>query len=106
MDIKTVDDWWKQVDAEWTHLMEIVSHHIDMQHIAYEVPGDLDSPMTMRPVYLEMVKLKEERDQRLARYFFAAWSLAPETYAWSVPGWGALCDLLSEEWVFCVMSAA
>lgn len=38
-------------------------------------------------------------DPKIVRYFNGAWCLASDAYAWSVPFWGAFCDLCSEEWV-------
>lgn len=97
MRIDTKDDWWSAVDGAWGDLMEIVAHHLDIFHPAYEVPGDATSPPTGRDVGDELVHLKKTRDRRLARYFAASWGMASEAYCWSVPNWGTLCDLLSEE---------
>jgi hypothetical protein len=98
--INTVGDWWGAVDRAWGDLTDIVAHHMDMYHEAYEVPGDAKSPPTGRNIKDEIIYLKETRDRKLARYFAASWFLATENYCWSVPNWGTLCDLLSEEWVF------
>ena len=97
--IRTSDDWWGLVDLHWANLFAIIGDHMQMTHAAYEVPGNASSAPTGRDIATELVRLKECRDMRLARYFFAAWSMASESYAWSVGSWGVLCDLLSEEWV-------
>jgi len=100
MEIRTADDWWKVVDDHWPELQEIIFHHMDWKHPAYDQPGDAKSPPTGRSISEELDFLREKRDPyRLARYFNAAWGMASESYAWSVPGWGQLCDLCSEEWV-------
>lgn len=98
--IDSVSDWWQVVDDNWDDLLEIIAHHMDLGHPAYEIPGNDKSKMTGRSILREVHHLKSTRDQRLCRYFAAAWSLASDAYAWSVPSWGALCDLCSEEWVF------
>lgn len=99
--INTPNDWWNAVDGHWDNLQEIIAHNIDMCHPAYDVPGSDKSPATGRTISAELEHLKQTRDhQRLARYFHAAWGLASESYAWSVPSWGTLCDLCSEEQVF------
>jgi hypothetical protein len=100
MTIKTKEDWWRAVDTFWDHLYDIISDHMDMDHIAFEEPGNSNSAITGRKICSEVVFLKENRDQRLARYFHASWGLASDSYAWSVPSWGLLCDLCSEDWVF------
>jgi hypothetical protein len=98
--IDNINDWWRVVDENWDNLLQIIADQMDLYHPAYEVPGREISPMTGRSILEEVHHLKEKRDQRLCRYFSAAWALASENYAWKVPSWGALCDLCSEEWVF------
>jgi len=100
MSIQTPDDWWNLVDQNWDYLVSIIGHLMVLGFPAFETPGDSESPATGRSIREEIVHLKETRNQKLARYFHAAWGLASDAYAWSVPGWGALCDLCSEEWVF------
>jgi hypothetical protein len=99
MQLNSPEDWWNAVDANWSNLLEIVYHHMDMDHAAYEVPGDAKSAPTGRTIDEELTFLKKNRDQRLARYLSASWFMASEAYCWSVPGWGTMCDLLSEEQV-------
>ncbi len=98
MTITSPAEWWGAVEEHWPHLLEIIYHHMDPNHPAYEVPGQSDSQMTGRNIAVELELLKQQRDERLARYLAAAWCLASDAYAWSVPSWGVLCDLLSEEW--------
>lgn len=100
MEILTPSDWWNVVDDNWMHLRTIIHHQINVYEPATESPGDGSINMTGRSIALEIERLKEHRDQRLCRYFFAAWDMASDAYAWSVPGWSELCDLCSEEWVF------
>lgn len=97
-EINNAADWWKAVDDEWDHLTAIIFHRIDPHHPAHETPGDPETPKTGRTILAEVEHLRVTRDVRLARYFHAAWGMASEAYAWSVPGWGTLCDLCSEDW--------
>ncbi len=97
--ITTQNDWWDAVYKNWPDLLDIVYHHMDPGHVAYDIPGDASSALTGRTIATELERLKDERDDRTARYLAAAWCMASDAYAWSVPSWGVLCDLLSEEWV-------
>jgi len=93
------DAYWKLVNDGWDDLLNIIAHHLDLEYPAYESPGDPTSLMTGRNVLQEILHLHKTRDPKIARYFNAAWCLASDAYAWSVPFWGAFCDLCSEEWV-------
>ena len=98
MVIRTRADWWEAVDGNWDGLLEIVFHTMHYDHPAYDPPGDAKGKLTGRDISCELEFLKEKRDlHRLARYFNAAWGMSSEAYAWSVPAWGVLCDLCSEE---------
>jgi len=92
-------DWWSLLNEHWENLLEIIGHHIDFNYPAFDPPGDSNGFPTGRKTYAEMEHLRKTEDPRLARYLGAAWCLASEAYAWSVPSWGVLCDLLSEEYV-------
>jgi hypothetical protein len=101
-EIRNVDDWWKVCDDEWDNLMEIIAHTMDIFSPAYDIPGNNKSTPTGKDINAELKHLKKTKDHdRLCRYFNAAWNLASEAYAAErVPGWLAMCDLCSEEWVF------
>lgn len=96
---KNRDEWWLQVHNHWDALLNIIADQMDLNHEAFETPGNPESPMTGRKILQELIYLKEFRDSKLARYFNAAFHLASEAYAYSVPGWNQLCDLCSEEYV-------
>ena len=100
MAIETQQDWWETVDRAWDSLVDIIAHHMKMGSPAYEIPGKDSSSETGRTISEEIDFLRENRDSKLARYFHASWGMASDAYAYSVPGWGALCDLCSEDWVF------
>lgn len=93
------DEWWQAVDDNWQSLLEIIFHHMDHTHPAYDTPGQEDTPETGRNIAEELEHLREARDSKLARYLQASWCLASDAYAWSVDGWGQFCDLCSEEHV-------
>jgi len=96
---RTAADWWDIVEDQWSNLLAIIFHHIEASHAAYEEPGNAKSPATGRTIREELTHLRDVKDTKLCRYFAAAWCLASDAYAWSVPGWGQLCDLCSEEYV-------
>lgn len=103
MTINTDRDWWALLDLRWNEVKEIVFHHLDPNHPAYEIPGCASSKPTGRTIHEELEFLKTQQTHEtgctLCRYFNAVWGMASEVYAWSVPGWGDFCDLCSEEWV-------
>jgi hypothetical protein len=92
------EEWWTAVDECWGDLLRIIGDQMLMDCPAYDTPGNAQTPMSGRTVEKELEHLRETRDGRIARYFHAAWGIASDSYAWSVPGWGVLCDLCSEEW--------
>jgi len=89
-------EWWDLVDYHWDNLLEIVFHHIDAFAKAYEIPGNKQSDFTGRNIVEELAYLRENKDEKLESYLSESWFLASDAYAWSVPSWGVLCDLLSE----------
>lgn len=99
MEIRSEKDWWDAVNSKWDYLLNIIGDQMDLGSPAYEVPGKCESLMTGRTILQELIFLKQTENTKIARYFNGAWGLASEKYAWSVPGWGLLCDLCSEEYV-------
>lgn len=99
MAIHNKDDWWNVVIHYWDYFLGILADKLDMSFTAFEIPGDGKSEPTGRTVAEELEHLKHNCDEKLARYFHSAWGLASDAYAYSVPGWGVLCDLCSEEYV-------
>lgn len=100
MKINNKEDWWDGLDLRWEYILEIIAHHIDLSHEAYEIPGDDTSASTGRRVIEELEYLRKNRDSKLHRYLNASWCMASDAYAYSVPYWGDFCDLCSEDWVF------
>lgn len=95
MIIRTANDWWNGIDKHWTVLRDILYMFLPVtKNETYE--GEiLTYPLSK---YIE--ELKENKDRNLARYLNAAWSAAPDSpRIHSIPGWGVLCDLCSEEYV-------
>jgi len=96
--ITSRDEWWGLLERQWPQLQEIVYNFLDYKAMAYIDPGDASSASTGRTISEEMAHLKATRDVKVARYLAYAWGAASDAYAReSVPGWNALCDLLSEE---------
>ena len=92
---KTKEQWWENVDDCWIHLIKILERYIGMQDME-DVRGNL----TTEPRYIEILRMKKERNPELVRYFNGAWWNAPGSPSiHQIPGWGVLCDLCSEEHV-------
>lgn len=89
-------EWWDLVDHHWDNLLAIVFHHIDCFAKTYKDPGNNQSKLTGRNIVEEMTYLKNQQNEKLESYLSEAWFMASDAYAWSVPSWGILCDLLSE----------
>lgn len=108
MTIHTPEDWWNLVDKYWTQLVDIMCKYLPMDDPTHVEPGVADSPLLMSSTtmtvtgYQDVIASKESRDHyRLLRYFNGAWRMAPDDRSiHSIPGWGVLCDLCSEDWVF------
>ncbi len=98
----SIDDkasWWAAASEHWDWLLAIIAHHMDVNSPAYDPPGRAEGKLTGRTILEEVLHLRETKQGKvLCRYLNAAWGLASEAYAWSVPAWGVLCDLCSEEW--------
>jgi hypothetical protein len=98
--IDTKDDWWKLVDTQWSKLLSIFYMYLPMDgqsHICPETGKVVLNPK-LEPLGVEIERLKANRESHLARYFYAAWDSAPDSSSiHSIPGWSALCILLSEE---------
>lgn len=105
--IKTPKDWWDNVEVHWEHLMDVFSRcgapmRYDEQGHWWsngigEEPTRHDKPL---PQFL--MDLRNNKDhEELHRYFNLCWLAAPDKpYIHEWRGWGVLCDLCSEIWVF------
>ena len=97
--INAKEDYWGLVNHKWDDILRILNDQLDLGALAFEIPGDPESPITHRTVLEELLILKRTQDPKIVRYFNAAWGMASESYCWSKPSWGQFCDLCSEEWV-------
>jgi len=103
---KTEDEWWSNVDEAWDSLLNILNTYLDLwskkdgwddDGNPIEVHCPTDPPITLGR---HIKKLRENRDPELVRWFNRAWLNAPDNpEIHSIPHWGTLCDLCSEEWV-------
>lgn len=84
MKIETPNDWWSVLDKNWVHIVKILDMYLPIR--------DAD-----------VLSAKESRDHaKLLRYLNDAWYVAPDIHEiHKIPGWTVLCDLCSEDWVFC-----
>lgn len=99
-EIKTINDWWENVDTYWSQLQSILWQFLPMAGMEIITGCGEVKPSTIRMAQ-EVDRLKRERDRLLGYYFEAAWESAPnKPEIHFIPGWGVLCDLCSEQWVF------
>jgi len=92
---KSREEWWKLVDDNWVDLLEILGRFLPMSG-----NEDIDQKILVNPLYLEIEKIKTNKDSKLARYFQAAWFAAPDVSSLhGIPGWLLLCDLCSEDYL-------
>lgn len=91
----TKQEWWSAVDQHWDFLYEILGMFLPYEH------RDWEKNITETTLLQNALKAKRDRDgHSLARYFNMAWWLAPDDPSiHSIPFWGQLCDLCSEEYV-------
>lgn len=91
----TKEEWWSLLDKHWKVLNDILAHYLD-----YRAYMDYSGKPTERTMEQIVFDLKEQRNPDIARYLNSAWWQAPDSsYIHSIPGWGLLCDLCSEEYV-------
>jgi hypothetical protein len=80
--IKDPMSWWKLLDDSFFFIEKIIARFTDRHH--------------------EAVYAKDGRDhEKLVEIMNEAWWKASDTNKiLDIPGWGILCDLCSEFWVF------
>lgn len=105
MIIKDKDTWWKVLDSNWTHIIYTIPSELnyDLSGLASDTLQRDGKLLDGKTTFLgDLLKSKENRNyERLLTYLNAFWAAAPDQpYIHSIPGWGALCDLCSENWVF------
>jgi len=98
--IKNVSDYWKTVDDNWGNLRDILFRFLPMEgHEIIVGVGEVSVSEKTMAQHVEF--LKEEHHGLLRCYFDAAWEHAPDRpEIHIIKGWGILCDLCSEQWVF------
>lgn len=94
MNLTNEEEWWQALNDNWDRLLGILYRFIPMsQYLDYK------QEITMIPMGQTIESLKQNRDPQIVRYLNAAWMSAPDNISiHSIPGWGLLCDLCSEEW--------
>ena len=112
MEIQDETSWWATIDDNWPDILEIFDRFLKQKKIPEGVtPGlavavrddtTVDVFAPSRTLLHLVESAKRDRDpEPLLRVLNAAWHVAPdEPWIHSIPGWGVLCDLCSEDWVF------
>lgn len=99
MEINTQEDYWKAVNERWYEIMNIFRKFCDTT-IAYDSDHhQLSTHGLVLAAYLD--ELRTKHDPEISRWFNQLWAVAPDQpWIHGIPGWGTLCDLCSETWVF------
>lgn len=102
-EINTPEDWWSVVDAQWSKIIGIFQNcnaPLDGHVWRDEIFGEEVFHGKTLAVMLEEAKADRDHDA-LGHFLDLLWAAAPDKpYIHSWPGWGDLCDLCSERWVF------
>lgn len=87
-------EYWKIVDTYWDDIFRILNIYLPTFSNKWIDETPLDKTLGEY-----IIDLKESNNPRIVRAFNAAWFAAPDSVGiWDHSGWGALCDLCSEEW--------
>lgn len=125
MEIKTPDDWWYALNRRWDDLTTLViqdyryhgalvvkpAWELESRVIGTPILDREDDCFQMEPektaghlaeLTMRWNKAREDKDHQTALELLnQAWSAAPDNRSiHHRPGWGTLCDLCSEGWVF------
>lgn len=95
----TKAEWWSLVNEHWDNLWEIFLMFVPNHD--FDWGSDVFVESKEPDVLTKIQRAKEARDgHALARHLNAAWATAPDDRSiHSIPSWGVLCDLCSEEYV-------
>jgi hypothetical protein len=88
------EEWWKSLEENWDNIL-----HIFYQFLPMHEHCDYKNNITAIPLSSTIQNLKNTRNSEIARYLNRAWAAAPDHISiHSIPSWGELCDLCSEEY--------
>lgn len=107
MSIDTKEDWWASCEKHWRNILDIfdrIGADMGRSEEAHWWADRMGEPDTHHEKCLvdtlEDYKLAKQHEP-LIRLFNRAFHGAPDNdYIHTWKGWGAFCDLCSEEWVF------
>ena len=84
---KTEQEWWNNVNEIWEELLNILSMFLDVN----------EKVITNETLRDHLIKLKENKDVELEKWFQKAWWNAPDNInIHGIPKWYTFCDLCSE----------
>jgi len=87
---KTKEEYWDVVNLYWAELFSII-----LTFLPEEINID-----TLERTEVHVIRLKENKDPTLCRYFNYAWASAPDDgRIHAIPAWHILCDLCSESYL-------
>ncbi len=121
MRIESQEDWWNALNDNWYHLVHLVDnwHPTTKAEYKQQIGFAITAEMAEKACNADRIeiakkeeglespgvrfyKAREAKDpQALGQLLSATWFGIPESIsAHSLPGFGVLCDLCSENWVF------
>ena len=99
---ETPEEWWKLLDGQWANIIDIFQRC--GAPLDSEAWNDASGELVFhdRTLLGTLEHTKDERDhETMHNMLELCWSAAPDKpYIHQWPGWGHLCDLCSEFWVF------
>lgn len=106
--INDQESWWAALNANFENIVAILHRFLPMEDPAHTGPGDAETPLRTDSLGSTISGTRDfneaARDKdalRTLAYLKGAWRCAPDKpWIHSLPSWGVLCDLCSEDWVF------
>lgn len=88
------EEWWQLLEENWEAILDIFYQFLPMHECC-----NYNNNITVITLSRTIDRLKQDRNPDIARYLNRAWGAAPDNISiHSIPGWGKLCDLCSEEY--------
>lgn len=98
----TKEEWWKLVDENWSDIKCILMKYAPVgKYITIsEENNDVVLKNSDKPLMVNIVKMKLERNPKLASIFQLTWASAPNNrHIHDNVGWSIFCDLCSEDYL-------
>ena len=95
----TKEEYWEIIDEHWDALLGVIGSYLPLNSMEIINEENCEVVPSEKEMWRHILKLKEDRDPHIARYFFAVWDAAPDQPYIHQGAWDILCNLCSEEYV-------